>query len=256
METRKEKCYMCERIAISREHVPPKSIFPETKDIKSENYRKDLITVPSCEEHNMAKSKDDEFLLVSLAGIIGNNSIGYMHKFTKVNRAIRRSSYKLLKEVFLKKKLYLIKLKNNKYIDVIWGSTDVKRLTNCFVHIACGLHFHKFEKKFQGEIHIFFAHLFYKEKNSETFKEFMKHRMEVDVRNLEKLGENPDIFYYQFVAPDQFGIVGLKMCFYGGIEVYAAFLPEKTEIANLSMKLMEAGVKSYFELEGKIYEFN
>ncbi len=45
------------------------------------------LTVPSCEKHNNFKSDDDEFLMVSLAGILGNNSIGYIHSRGKVKRA-------------------------------------------------------------------------------------------------------------------------------------------------------------------------
>src|SRR4051812_40697399 len=79
-----ETCYMCAELATSREHVPPKCISPEQKDV-GRDFRENLITVPSCREHNGRKSRDDEFLLVCLAGIIGNNSIGYRHKFSKVD---------------------------------------------------------------------------------------------------------------------------------------------------------------------------
>ena len=44
--------------------------------------------------------------MVSLASIFGNNSIGFSHKLTKVNGAIRRSSNRLL---HLKKTLYFRK---------------------------------------------------------------------------------------------------------------------------------------------------
>lgn len=70
-------CYFCNLPGTTDEHVPPRAIFPAQKDFPGENHRLDLITVPSCTEHNSGKSDDDEFLLVSLAGIIGNNSIGY-----------------------------------------------------------------------------------------------------------------------------------------------------------------------------------
>lgn len=54
-----ELCYWCGKLATSREHVPPESLFPENKDIKmisNYSYRYNLITVPSCDEHNMSKS--------------------------------------------------------------------------------------------------------------------------------------------------------------------------------------------------------
>lgn len=60
-------CYMCEATATSVEHVPPRCLFPEQKDLPSGvNLRKQLITVPSCEAHNTSKSKDDEYLLYAL----------------------------------------------------------------------------------------------------------------------------------------------------------------------------------------------
>jgi hypothetical protein len=50
-------CYFCGRPATSKEHVPPKSFFPETKE-----ERINLITVPSCDEHNNKKSETNEYM--------------------------------------------------------------------------------------------------------------------------------------------------------------------------------------------------
>ncbi len=73
---------MCERDATSREHVPPLCLFPEIKDTKGINFRKDLITVPSCDLHNSKKSDDDEFLMLSLSGLLKNNPVGSFHQLT------------------------------------------------------------------------------------------------------------------------------------------------------------------------------
>lgn len=45
---------MCESEGITKEHAPPKCIFPESKDLtdKSMDLRKNLIKVPTCVEHN------------------------------------------------------------------------------------------------------------------------------------------------------------------------------------------------------------
>ena len=44
-------CYMCEKESTSSEHVPPKCLFPEKKDLPDGvDLRKSLITVPSCDE--------------------------------------------------------------------------------------------------------------------------------------------------------------------------------------------------------------
>ena len=101
------ECYWCGAPATSKEHVPPKCLFPELKDIEgiySDNCRKDLITVPSCDKHNLNKSKDDEILMACLAPLLGNNGIAYIHTCTKLKRAfsrntgLRTSAFRVLKE--------------------------------------------------------------------------------------------------------------------------------------------------------------
>jgi hypothetical protein len=54
-------CYYqgCSQRGITKEHIPPKAFFP--KDQRSQ-----LLTVPSCELHNNAKSSDDIYVLAHL----------------------------------------------------------------------------------------------------------------------------------------------------------------------------------------------
>src|SRR5690606_5165349 len=137
-QLKSEICYMCQNSATSSEHVPPQCIFPEKKDA-NQDLRKNLITVPSCEEHNQRKSHDDQFLMVSLAGLIGNNSIGFQHFNGKIQRALKRTSYKLLEDVFLKKKLIKFEAENN-FMEVLWGTPDYERLVRCFKNIGYGIH--------------------------------------------------------------------------------------------------------------------
>ncbi|OOE82802.1 hypothetical protein BZG72_07300 [Salinivibrio sp. PR6] len=249
-------CYMCEKPAVSSEHVPPKCIFPESKDVKGINLRQHLITVPSCDVHNSAKSKDDEFLMVSLAGIFGNNSIGFQHKFSKVNRAIRRSSNRLLDAAFTKRKHYKLE-RDNKFLEVIWGTFDHVRLNDCFTHIAYGLHFHHFERRFKGQVKVIMGYLHSKDMSNNNFVQFIKDRAAIDLKDVERCGKNPDVFYYQFVAPDEHGIYLLHMRFYGGIDVYASFLPEdKTKPYNLALELMNEGIETVINLDGKEYHVN
>jgi len=63
-------CYMCDALATTKEHIPPKALFLKQKDLLREfSLRKELITVPSCEEHNNNKSKDDEYFVYLLASM-------------------------------------------------------------------------------------------------------------------------------------------------------------------------------------------
>jgi hypothetical protein len=52
-------CVYCDDVADSRDHVPPRGIFPSPKP-------SDLITVPSCTSCNQSFSKDDEYFKISL----------------------------------------------------------------------------------------------------------------------------------------------------------------------------------------------
>jgi hypothetical protein len=253
-----EHCYMCELPACSREHVPPKNLFPESRDVEGENYRVDLITVPSCDLHNLSKSKDDEFLMVSLAGIIGNNSIGYRHKLGKVDRAIRRSSYRLLDKVFIKKKeIYRVEMDQNKFIDVIWGTPDATRLIKCFDHIARGLHFHHFGVQFEGRVHVYLGFLTYDKGNPQTWTNFVKRKTEMELEGKPSYGSNPAVFFYQVTDTDQFGLFLFRLCFYGGLNIYAAMWPSTSSTPyNLAIDLMNRGIKTIITLGDKKYEFN
>ena len=243
---------MCNRDAVSSEHVPPNNLFPEQKDVGID-YKKNLITVPSCEIHNGAKSKDDEFLMVSLAGIFGNNSIGYLHKFTKVNRAIIRSSNRLLDKVFKKRKHYHLK-GNNGFLEIIWGTPDHKRLINCFEHIAYGLHYHHLNKQFKGRVKIILGYLHSEDENHNNFVQFVKHQSKIDLKNIQEYGANKDIFYYQFSEPDDYGTYLIHMRFYGGIDIYASFLPkDKPKPYGLEIAIANACDEIIYKVEDKEY---
>ncbi len=61
-------CYMCRAPATSREHAPPKSFFPLA-------YRTNLVTVPSCDEHNLENSEDVEYVRNVISGQRSTNAV-------------------------------------------------------------------------------------------------------------------------------------------------------------------------------------
>jgi hypothetical protein len=90
-----ETCYMCDRVATTREHTPPRCLFPKTKDllelgITDRDFRTNPIIVPSCEEHNTEMSKDDEYLWYVLGTCQASNKLGQNYFATKGVRAIVR----------------------------------------------------------------------------------------------------------------------------------------------------------------------
>lgn len=59
-----DTCFACSNSATTHEHVPPACLFPETKDTDcNQDFRRNLITVPACADHNLRKSSDDEYFL-------------------------------------------------------------------------------------------------------------------------------------------------------------------------------------------------
>lgn len=247
---------MCERPATSREHVPPRCLFPESRDIPGTQLRANLITVPSCDLHNGMKSKDDEFLMVCLAGILGNNSIGYHHKFTKVDRALRRSSLRLLDKVFVRRKLYTFKVQENLFIEVIWGTPDQPRLLRCFDHLARGLYFHHFGMPLFGDVKPYLRYLTPSEANGTEFKRLIDDKATADLEGKPRFGANPDVFFYQLTDPDPYGLRLLHLCFYTGLSIYCAIIPAGVEIFDLAFELMNAGIRTTLKDGENSYEFN
>jgi len=75
-------CYACPKPSTSREHVPPKNLFPP-------QFRSNLITVPSCDKHNSAKSGDDELFRHVIAAAEGTNELA-LEAYDPVIRSFER----------------------------------------------------------------------------------------------------------------------------------------------------------------------
>ncbi|QDT95369.1 hypothetical protein [Gimesia aquarii] len=249
-------CYMCDAKSTSKEHVPPRCLFPESKDVDGQ-FRINLITVPSCNKHNSGKSSDDEFLLVSLAGILGNNSIGYKQKFSKVNRAIYRSSFELLTNSMKNRKLCIYEVSSNKFIDVIWGTPDYDRLNNCFDRIARGLFYHVFDIKFSGKTKTMLGYIQHKESTPKEFQRFIRDKILRELKGKPRLGDNPEVFSFQFTDLDQYGLCSLHLEFYGGLDFYIALIPEQIKFPNnITMEMINLGIQTHIKLGDEIYRFN
>src|SRR5688572_21966741 len=59
-------CYACAELATTWEHAPAKAFYPRRGEVRhphGSELRDNLIVVPSCRDHNAAKSKDDSYLV-------------------------------------------------------------------------------------------------------------------------------------------------------------------------------------------------
>jgi hypothetical protein len=221
-------CYWCGKEATSHEHIPPKCLFPEKKDIEhifNQSFREELITVPSCDLHNSKKSKDDEYLLVCLSTMLGNNDVALIHTYTKVKRTLAHNP-----EIINRIDDFTIKVGNKDYpISAI--KVDNNRLLNSFEGIARGLYYYEYSNVFTGCLNII-SKLFYIQNsddqrsiNSNNFVERC-----IELVKKEQLswgtaikGSNPKVFKYQFSPKDGFNSQTLWLNFYEKVDVYVAF---------------------------------
>jgi hypothetical protein len=221
-------CYMCESQATSREHVPPQCLFPELKDLPSDSdHRKNLITVPSCDLHNLQKSSDDVFLLLGLTLCIANNEIAMQHIRTKIFRALEKDPTLFGK--FAKSAVPVTAVADRIPADTLMVKVDNKRFLRSLDHVARGVYRHEFRQRFVGRCSIFPDFLLYADSQAEIEMNERNTRALTVIRPhfdaLQGKGANPGVFSYAFLPPDDQERIALRMQFYAGSSVYVAFLP-------------------------------
>jgi len=216
----KNICYWCGKEANSKEHVPPKCLFPEDKDIfpvYGKSYRKNLITVPSCTKHNTEKSGDDEYLMTCISSIVGNNELAYIHTATKVKRTRMRNQQivNVLKDSildigFMKFPVQFIKV-------------NCLRLAYSFEAMARALFFYEFNCIVTGRC-IVISKIFsndddsYESKYQTRSAKLLTDESKTWGTNVK--GVNPEIFTYQVSPLFYPGIKVFKLIFYKNVEVY------------------------------------
>ena len=132
---------MCDAPATSREHVPPKCIFPDDAHL-----RKNLIKVPSCDAHNLRKSKDDELLRHVLACAPANNDLALRVVERGVMPSWERRPHIL--ETFLPN---LTPLKFGDYVTASF-TIDINRFEASIRAIVRGLFFADTNKKLLADL--------------------------------------------------------------------------------------------------------
>lgn len=217
-------CYYCGKAASSDEHVPPKAIFPKPKDSPDgRDYRKDLITVRSCAEHNSAKSRDDEYLLYVLAMCLPSNELAKHQFLTKVQRAIQRKPALLQALLIEIREVTLHDTVNNTWHRSIAIQPDEKRLINLFTHIAKAIYLIEKSEIWLGKVSVLIEFIL-----SMTDIEQNERQAEVArtangmLAHVPHKGANPEVFSYQFVEVD--GLAMVRLHFYGNSKASAVYV--------------------------------
>jgi len=224
---KKERCYYCGRSATSTEHVPPRCVFPEGKDAFGADLRKNLITVPSCDEHNLEKAKDDEFLMACVAPVVGNNGTGYIQTQTKLRRALEHSNGRLLSGILGNMRKASFALPDGTRFPILVGQADVRRLCRALEHVARGLYFHVKRNRFIGKCYVMPSFVrFPQDPDLAVIQELARVMIRQERGSWGCQGHNPSVFTFQFGPMDQFGLLPLVMTFFRGAEVFVSFCPD------------------------------
>ncbi|MEZ8627922.1 hypothetical protein AB6D75_19240 [Vibrio splendidus] len=204
------KCYFCHGTATTKEHVPPKQLFP--KDMK-----RNLITVPSCELHNGLKSRDDDYLrFVLIGGLKDIKDKRFKSIVDKVIRSVERKPL-LAKSLF-------------NTLKPIYGWPSVKinndRLFYSYESIARGIVFYECGpvkiKRYAIDDYISFLSDDIQGKViGQEQKRALKEDTDKLFTNRDWNGANPLVFSYQWVKIDKFILVKIK--FYSTQEVVVQF---------------------------------
>jgi hypothetical protein len=230
MKTSGHQCYFCGQAATSREHVPPLCIFPEAKDSFGKDHRKNLITVPSCDEHNLKKSKDDEFLMACVTATVGNNGAAYIQTNTKLRRAFERNEKRLFKTAIAEPKDAIWKSPAGKEFPILVGQPDLPRLCRVLDHVARGLYFHVNQNPFRGKCRLLVDWVKYPDDSGlELVKRMIRIMFRQERHRYTVYEQNSDIFKFGIGPTDAYGLTPMLMTFFRGSHVWCGFQPEGVE---------------------------
>jgi hypothetical protein len=217
---------MCDKIATSSEHVPPKCLFPEQKDLSDGDLRKQLLKVPSCDEHNSKKSQDDEYFVYSLVMLNNRNEVAKNQYFTKVRRAITRNPSLLAK--------FAQRTTSVNVHDPLTGETskslafhlDETRFNNIIDRLARALHYKHFNTKYMSHIKYQAEYLLATldpRKSEEQNKPIQEMTEQANgwFTDSAFYGANPEVFKYQVLEASESKII--RLFFYEGCKLLLFF---------------------------------
>jgi len=195
---------MCDKVATTVEHVPPRCLFPEKKDLPNGyDLRKQLITVPACDEHNLKKTKDDEYFLYILVMSLSANEVAKSQFLTKVMRAIKRNPSLLNRFLDKHRPITLQNFENKEWSRTIAIEVDLDRFDRSVDMLARALHYHFYKEKWlEGiEIQPDFLLSFTPQTAQQTNNLIGSFSKTADVlfSKQSNYGENPNVFKYQVI---------------------------------------------------------
>lgn len=201
------KCYFpgCESHANTKEHIPPRSFFPDSKKIN-------LMTVKSCKIHNNEKTKDDIYVLANICvnSIASGNNDALEIFESRVKPQLIHNNNSLFKKIFKN-----MSKQNSEYKFQV----DSERLDSFFDCLVHGVLYKKTKKKINIE-HYRVRHLYMnldeqdengdRHKGFSLMKEFWRSNLLDDsaaadileFKAMDAHGHNQDIYKVKIIGAD------------------------------------------------------
>ncbi len=216
-------CYACDEKKVSTEHAPPLCFFPETKDENGRSlYRKNLITVPSCEVHNTSKSDDDLYAAFHLASTTRGNHCAQLVRDGVIARRIERDQTErggaLTRRILTQIRGFIGK---NPF-----GELDAARMVRFLTLCAPGLYFYDKFKPLKLPLRV--ASLDYDLANNPKKSEALRLQrasFDEEMRGSEYRGSNPDVFQYAICEKPERDVTMIEMIFLGELHRWAFYHP-------------------------------
>lgn len=209
------KCYRCDSDGVTKEHAPASSFFPQ-------GYRENLVTVPSCHEHNTSNSKDVEYVRNVIVAHLETNDVANRHLLEKVTRSFQHSP-KLFYQTFKETAEILF---NGE--EAITYRGDLPRFSRVMSDLAYALYYKDFAKRFSATWGIFSLSLLSSvtvfEGKSDGWDHYRSLLSQLNFE--EQLTPHPNVFRYGIERWNDLQLI-YRFIFYDGFVVDALSLQPK-----------------------------
>jgi hypothetical protein len=200
---------MCDAIATSLEHAPSLCLFPEIEeDELRRDFRRNLITVPSCDTHNSAKSRDDEYIRLVLVSGIGANELGHQLARTKIARSIARRPSLMLSLLQKSTPAFVLDNESQQWIETLRIELDPLRVYTVLMNMARALYFRHFETKWLDSVTVIPHFGSYGWNTDAITRETRQAHERVlsladsGLVGAPRLGDNPELLHYKVLRGD------------------------------------------------------
>jgi hypothetical protein len=197
-------CYMCDFPSTTSEHAPPDCFFPA-------GHRINLITVPSCEEHNNKNSMDVEYIRNIIATSTMANGVGKLLTSKSVSSLTRS-------EALLNTTIDNPETATDEDGETISYKLSYKRLETVMQAIAYAIYYKDYGAQSKHSWKIYAVSL---DANESFIPESMVIRLSLSrMKTIPRKTSNPKVFQYESLTEGENKIL-YKFIFYGGFDVYA-----------------------------------